>query len=235
MRFINLSFVFCSVLLFSISYKALAKPLVLQYEVSHSRNTDQISLIFLEDKVKLVVNTSSWQKGKKARLGEFRSPLTPKLSDIKKRLESTYTYLKKHVSMASLVSLPPPHPVPHAPVLQLKDQELKYMHPQFNSLAKIIYSVWEVAKWTCIDCATYKKRRNTILRKVTIQSKGQKKVAVRSQSLKKQKKMTVKSSKEKQKTPLTYNTQFSIKQLSCRLKSSKTLECVDPQYGIFEL
>ena len=204
---------FCCIAPIFVSYQTLAKPLVLQYEVSHSRQTDQMSLIFLEDEVKLVVNTSSWQETKTPRLGQFRSPLTPELSSLKGRLEGTYVNLQKYVSMADLVSLPPSHPVPHAPLLRLSDQELESSHPQFDSLAKIIYSVWETADWTCLDCARYKKRRNKILRKVTVRSQNP----------------------EGKTKATSHSTKFSQKELSCHPKGSKNLECVDPQYGIFEL
>ena len=66
-----------------VSSSSEKKPLVLQWEVSHSRNTDQISLIFRQKSVELVTNTSSYQKGRVARLGRFAFPLNSKLKAIK--------------------------------------------------------------------------------------------------------------------------------------------------------
>ena len=55
------------------------KPLVLQWEVSHSLNVDQTSLIFRQDTVELVTNTHSYQSGDEVRLGWFQSPMNADL------------------------------------------------------------------------------------------------------------------------------------------------------------
>ena len=70
------------------------KPLVLQWEVSHPRNTDQISLIFREKKVELVTNTSSYQKGKGVSLGRFESSLNPELKELKEQVGRYYARME---------------------------------------------------------------------------------------------------------------------------------------------
>ena len=66
----------------------IEKPLVLQYQVSHSRNIDQISLIFKE-KLYLVVNTSSFQKLQPVRLGIFTLDMNKNLFQLKEEFENT--------------------------------------------------------------------------------------------------------------------------------------------------
>ena len=144
------------------------KPLVLQWEVSHSRNTDQISLIFRQRSVELVTNTSSYQKdGKIVRLGRFESPLNARLKELKEQVRRYYIQLRKTVPMSSLIKDSRfKSPVdPHAPVLHINEEKIKYGQVYFKPLANIIYKVWG-HQWTCVECAVYEKKEKSIVRTV---------------------------------------------------------------------
>ena len=198
------------------------KPLVLQWEVSHPRNTDQISLIFRRNMVELVTNTSSYQKGKPVRLGRFQSPLTPELKMIKEQIKRHRTKLKQTVPVLSLIKdprIPRPKPDPHAPLLRINEETIQERSPHFKSLAPVIYQIWE-HKWTCVECATYKKRRKSIIRTV-------KKLKSAKDSPKKTKKKKTKWNTTKQR--------FLKKFFNCVPKGKKKVECVDSQFGIFEI
>ena len=90
----------------TLAKKAPKKPLILQMEVSHPRNTDQISLIFKGNKVQLVTNTSSYQKGR-VRLGVFHHPLNGKLTALRNSIEQYRQRLqKKPPKKASMSPMP---------------------------------------------------------------------------------------------------------------------------------
>ena len=201
-------------------------PLVLQWEVSHPRNTDQISLIFRKDTVELVTNTSSYQKDKKVHLGQFESSLTLELKDLKEQIGHYYNRLKKTVPMSSLIKDSRIRPTvdPHTPVLRISEEEIQTGHPYFEPLASIIYQVWE-REWLCVECATYKKKHKSIVRTV-------KKLKSNLKETMDQEKVQSKSSKnqwEKSKRS------FSKKLLNCVPKGKKKIECIDPKFGIFEI
>ena len=201
------------------------KPLVLQWKVSHPRNTDHISLIFRQNSVELVTNTSSYQAGKIVHLGRFESPLNAKLKELKDQVNRYYNQLKKTVPLSSLIkdSRLRPSIDPHAPVLYINEEEIKNEQAYFKPLANIIYTVWK-HKWTCIECASYSKERKSVVRtvkKIKSEPKSKKGGEKKERSeVKKQWK------KDKQK--------FSKKLLNCLPKGEK-IECIDPQFGIFEI
>ena len=152
------------------------RPLVLQWEVSHSRNRDQISLIFRQEYVELVINTSIYQKGKIAHLGRFKSPLTSELKILKNQIKWYYVQLKKTVPVSSLIKDSRFQKAlvvdPHASVLRINEEEIKDGQTYFKPLSKVIYKVWE-HKWTCIECASYKQQKEFIIRTVKkLKSKG---------------------------------------------------------------
>ena len=116
---------------------AYKKPLVLQWEVSHPRNTDQISLIFREKKVELVTNTSSYQKGKGVSLGRFESSLNHELKELKEQVGRYYAHLKQTIPLSHLIKDPRVQAKvdPHAPVLRISEEEIPSQHPYFKPLA----------------------------------------------------------------------------------------------------
>lgn len=202
------------------------KPLVLQWEVSHARNTDQISLIFRQDTVELVTNTSSYQKGKAVRLGRFKSSMDPKLEEWKGQIELFYEQLRKTVPMSTLIKDPRVQPkvTPHAPVLRIGEEEIQGEHPYFKPLARIIYQVWE-RDWICVECAIYMKKKKSITRTVRVL-----KPALKGKTAGKKKNQ----SKAKEQWKVTKQ-KFAKRLLNCIPKGKQRTECVDPQFGIFEI
>ena len=208
---------FSQVVFFQKSAFANSKPLILQLEVSHPRNTDQISLIFRQSTVELVVNTSNWQQDQRSpQLGRFGSTLTPKLNSIKEQIKQIHIQLKKTVPVLSLIkdSRFKPLPSPHTPVLRINDEEIKEGHPYFESSASIIYQIWKI-KWTCLDCATYQKKGNRILR--ILQN------------------LILEIHSKEAETKKFRKKIFSKKRLNCTPKSTGKMECIDPLFGIFEI
>ena len=200
------------------------KLLVLQWKVSHPRNTDRISLIFRQDTVELVTNTSSYQKDKIARLGRFTSPLNTSLKKVKSQVSRYYIQLKKTVPFTSLIKearfKPPVNP--HAPVLSINEEKIRYGQPYFKSMADIIYKVWEY-QWTCMECASYKKEKKSIIRTMK-----------RRPSDLKTETTSKKSGAVKNQWDISKK-RFSKKWLNCIPKGKKKVECVDPEFGIFEI
>ena len=209
--------IFSQIILFQNTAFAKSKSLVLQQEVSHPRNTDQISIVFRQSTVELVVNTSSWQKeNNNPRLGRFVSNLTPKLKQLKKQIEQFHTQLKQTVSVLSLIkdSRFQPPPSPHAPILRINKEEIKEGHSYFQPLARIIHQIWQV-KWICLECTTYQRKGNTILR--TLQSPT-----------------LITNTKEPAIEKLKKRI-FSKKKLNCIPKNKGKIECIDPHFGIFKI
>lgn len=224
-----LSFIFISVTKAEIKKSVSSskkRPVVLQWEVSHSRNRDQISLIFRQEYVELVINTSSYQGGKIARLGRFKSPLNSELRILKNQIKGYYVQLKKTVSVSSLIKDSRFQKAlvvdPHAPVLRINEEEIKDGQPYFKTLAKVIYKVWE-HKWTCVECASYKRQKEFIVRTM--------------KKLKQKGKTVVKTEDSgKAKKQWETNTQKLPKKLfNCVSKKKDRVECVDPRFGIFEI
>jgi len=194
---------------------AKPKPLILQWEISHSRNTDQISLIFRQKTVELVTNTSSWQKKQhNPRLGRFGSDMTPELKSIKQRVQRSYTRLQQVVPLLPLIgdSRLRPSPSPHAHVLKINGKRIGEGHPYFEPLANIIRQIWQ-NEWICLECVAYKREENKILR--TSQGIGM-------------------GSGRKTVGGIQKKT-FSKKELDCVPKAKRKMECVDSRFGIFEI
>lgn len=198
------------------------KPLVLQWEVSHPRNTDQISLIFKQNYVELVTNTSSYQRGETIRLGWFRIFNDLELELLKTQIDQYYIQLKNSVSLSSFISqdlqIFPNTVDPHASILRINEKTVHSAHPYFRPAAEIIHTAWD-KRWICVQCATYKKKKNTIIRTVkTFQSEFNKTTGnkIERQWIKKRQ-------------------SFSTKSLNCIPKGTGKVECIDPQFGIFKI
>lgn len=204
----------------SISPSPDKKPLVLQWEVSHPRNTDQISLIFRQKSVELVTNTSSYQKSRVARLGRFISPLNSQLKAIKEQINRYYIQSQKTVPVSSLIKDPRFQEAtrmdPHAPVLRINKEEIHDEQDHFKPLANIIYKIWE-HNWTCIECALYKKKKKFVVR------------------ILKSKTATKEKNSNAKKQGKTSKQIIPGKLFNCIPKGKNKVECVDPQFGIFEI
>ncbi len=196
------------------------KPLVLQWEVSHSRNTDQISLIFKQNHVELVTNTSSYQKGKTIQLGWFKTSINPELKLLREQVRQYYIQLKKSIPLSTFIVKDARIPVkvdPHAPVLRINEKTVHRRHPYFKSAAKIIHQAWK-RKWTCVQCATYTKKKKNIIRTIKKIQSG----------------LNKQTGKKLEKWVETKHS-FSKKLFSCIPKLKGKEECIDPQFGIFEI
>ena len=213
------------------SAKKEVKPLVLQMTISHSRNTDQVSLIFRADKVEMVTNTAHYQKGKKNQLGWFESSITPELNSLKQRLNWYHSRLKKTVSIASLINkgpVPPSSHTPHAPLFRLNKEHIKEGGVFFNELEDIIQQIPN-HNWTCVECAEYQKHEKGILR---IVRKRQNSVARKPP---KNKQASNNKLAKKKSTFFVQKTVLSKKNLNCSRKTKSLWECVDERFGIFEI
>ncbi len=203
-----------------------SKPLVLQREVSHPRNIDQISFIFRENKVEMVTNISFWQKGKKPRLGRFESSMTPLLQSLKKRLTRYRGRLQKTVPLSSLIKdrrIQPSH-TPHAPILRLNTREIKEGGPFFKELEDIIQQIGNT-NWKCVECAEYQRHKKGIVRVV------RKRTGISN----KQRDNPSKKPSKKLSRYLVKRKILSKKSLNCIRKTKSRWECVDRQFGIFEI
>lgn len=201
-------------------------PLVFQWEVSHLRNIDQISLIFKQKTVELVTNTSSYQKKETVRLGHFESPINFDLRELKEQIERYYVRLKKTVPISQLIKDDRVRPStdPHTSVLRINEEEIPSEHPYFKPLSSIIHQVWN-REWLCIECAIYKKNRKAIIRTV---KKRKPNLKEKTDKEKNQKAIVKNQWEEKEQS-------FSKKLLNCIPKSKRKMECIDLQFGIFEI
>lgn len=144
------------------------RPLVLQYQVSHPRNTDQVSLIFRQKTVELVVNTDFWQEETMPRrLGHFVAFYNWELSHLKRRLEHYHRSFTGTVSLLSLIDIPDlpsmREPAPHAPSISIGGEEVPSRHDHYEALFGIIRSVWD-HRWVCYVCASYRIQGDSIVR-----------------------------------------------------------------------
>ena len=193
--------------------KSKPRPLTLKWEVSHPRNTDQISISFKENIVEFKMNASFGKT--KPSLGVFQSSLTPKLKTMQNTLNQYHKQLNKTVSVLSIMKKDDPRlklpPEPHAPVFYLNKEEIKQHHRRFQPLFKMMNEIMDFS-WECVHCAEYQRKgKSSIVRTVKKISQAKKdKVDVKIQN-------------------------FSTQSLDCVKKSKTQLECVDPDFGVFEI
>ena len=130
--------------------------LVLQIEASYYRNLDQTSLVFREDVVDLFTNNSGYQQDP-VRLGWLRVPMSRDFEALRARIERYRAWILNEVTSAESEF------IPHAPVLRIGAVEISSRHPCFNDLERIFREVWDV-EWSCVDCATYERKGDSIVR-----------------------------------------------------------------------
>ncbi len=189
-----------------------SEAVVLQMEVSHSRNTDQTSIIFKDKKVELVTNT--FTRKDTPRLGRFQVPLSNRLKLLRKQIQLyrklidskkpaiDVSKLYKAIGISQNKKDPTVH---HAPVVRLNGKEVLAQHPYFQALKNILRDISQEEKWSCVDCAEYQRKQNNIVRWIR---KTGKKPVIRT---------------------------FSRKHLNCFPLNKNRIECIDPQFGIFEI
>ena len=216
------------------------RPVVLVYRVSHHRNTDEVSLVFRQDAVQLVVNTDFWQEETMPRrLGVFEAGYNRELSRLKTRLEVYHDYHAKYVSMRSLIDIPgfrsTPDPIPHAPRIFIGGKEVPSEHGHHEVLFGIIRSVWD-HQWSCVHCAFYRIRGDSIMRTMKFSSADGKEHESADEffgasELEYHKKLV--------KIPPIDRPQFyrDEESLDCVRtgKYGTKMECLDSRFGLFEL
>ena len=195
-------------------------PLVLQMTVSHSRNTDQTSLIFKGKKLLYITNNhqSSLKSKDLVRLGHFQTPITPLLNLLKRQIQVYKKELLKNSQNPLKIVLNKsgilrsiayvPQTRPHETRILIGgdgiSHEIRNGHPHFQPLKKILMKAKQ-GKYKCISCATYYKKDKSILRVV------------------------------KKQNQIPRRKSFSRQRLNCHPLGKKKIECVDEAYGIFEI
>ena len=157
-------------------------PMVLQYQALHFRNTDEISLVFRQDTVQLVVNTDSWQKETMpSLLGVFEARYDIDLSILKDRLEiyrDIHTeygveYRDYYTQFPTLMDIPEFRsmvaPDPEAPIISIGGKEVSSGYDYYETLFEVIRSVWD-HQWSCVHCASYRIQGDSIVRAIKIVS-----------------------------------------------------------------
>ena len=190
-------------------------PLIFQYSVSHHRNHDEISLVFREDVVDLVTNTSTYQPDP-VRLGWLRNPMNTHFTLLRDRLRIYHAMFGNTVSVLELLLNDPdfapyahllaPEVVPHAPVLRLNDEEIAHDDAYFEGLVTIFDEIWE-EEWSCVDCATYRAVGDVIVRTRTREGGERSELEVPASR---------------------------VDCISAGHGGSR-IECVDPEFGIFDI
>ena len=190
-------------------------PLVLQMQVSHPRNVDQTSLIFREETVEFVINSfqiSSQQKSPKFLLGHFRATFNNDFEILQKQIVSIRDNLtsknKKKATDSKDKKSEPVQVVPHAPVIYIGGNDNPLTVRENDTHFESLRNILFKVRdqnWKCISCAKYEKRGKSIARTVE---------------------------KENQKAT---SKMFSKEDLKCVSLDEDRIECIDPQFGIFEL
>ena len=203
-------FIWCSDQLFAKT--SSSTPLVLQMEISHPRNIDQTSLIFRKKTVDFVTNSfqiSSKQESPKVRLGQFTTVLNDNFKSLQKKIKSIKKRLISKNKKGNTKNMKGSIQMgPHTPVIRIGG-EGSYMTIQEKDThfesLRNILRKAENRKWNCISCAEYKKDGQSIIR--VVRKKGDKAIS----------------------------RTFSRKSLKCISIDKDRIECIDPQFGIFEL
>ena len=190
--------------------------------LANFRNTDRTYLTFKKKTVELVTNAFQvdlQNKKQRPQLGRFVTPMTSTLRSVKSMFSSYHRVLVNskpfHLSQMSklkskgkktrMISMIPIQP-PHTPILHLNNQKVDYYHPYHSDLKGILNEIKERDFWTCLRCAEYRRRGKSILRKV------------RGRAEKREERGTL-----------------SLEELNCHRLDRQRFECIDPQFGIFEI
>ena len=190
-------------------------PLVLQIQISHPRNVDQTSLIFREETVDFVTNSfqiSSQEKSPKFLLGHFQTTLNDDFKILQKQIVSIRNNLisknEKKVADSKDKKSEPVQVVPHAPVIYIGGNGDPLTIREDDTHFESLRNILFKVRdqdWKCISCAKYEKKGTSIARTV-----------------------------EKENQKATSRT-FSREALKCVSLDEDRIECIDPQFGIFEL
>ena len=95
--------------------------------------------------------------------------------------------------------------VPHAPIVHLNGRRVHPDHAYFDNVTGVFRQAMENGEWTCVDCAEYTRDGHSILRTAIERGRGERR------------------------------RMFSTRALDCRFAGGERLECIDPDFGIFEI
>ena len=179
-------------------------------QVSHFRNLDFRSVTFRQTTVEVATNvflSDLRATQRRILLGRFETPMTPRLASIASQFRSLRGILR-----ATTHNSPPHYVIPHAPVVYVDEQRAYYRHFEFPNIESTFLStidevLWN-SEWTCVECAEYWRTEESIARVV--------------------------GDADAEEPRRTWRT-FSIDELDCRPLNYGRLDCVDPQFGNFEI
>ena len=197
----------------SLVTKAFAETIVLKMEVSHSRNLDQMSLTFKETTVEFMTNTfqvNSQNQTQSPQLGQFEISMTSIMSSLKSILRSYYRMLTVNsdngLDLSSIIKAIGNAPVTIPHAPILHLNDYRVPHDHtYFSDIRNTFREVREENWTCVHCAEYRKDGRSILR--IVKRRGQREQRRR----------------------------FSTRALNCYRLDQKRLECIDPEFGIFEI
>ena len=188
--------------------RPIGEGVAVTMEVWYFRNMDYRSLAFEGTHVELVSNVFffDWQKPNRLpSLGEFQTPMTPGL----RRFEDNFRRHHKMLSRAKGdFGRIAPRIVPHAPIIHVNEHVSYFGMPLHSDIEDDFRAALEEVwngDWTCVDCAEYRRDGRSILRIVRSANDGESRRS------------------------------FSRGNLDCRSLDSRRLECIDPEFGIFEI
>ncbi len=145
--------------------EVFVETVILKMDVSHSRNLDQVSLVFQKTVVGLVTNVfqiDPQEANQPSRLGQFEISMTPELENFKSMLRSHYRVLTNN-------NITQNH-VPHASTFHLNGQRVDHNYLHFSHLESIFSRVRK-REWTYVRCAEYERRGRSIIR--IVKNRGQ--------------------------------------------------------------
>lgn len=214
--FIVVCIVLCIGSFYRKAFAQRSQPLILQIQVSHPRNTDQTSLIFRQKTVELVTNVfqASSNQRQAVRLGHFHAPLNDHLKLLKRKVQVYRKLLNQRgkgidlSKMMKATGVRSFHTDPHAPIIRLSRNRQSMEIKASHPYFQPLNNILQDAQknpWTCLSCAEYKKKGKNIVR--TFKKKGRQPASV----------------------------VFSRSHLQCLNLNKQRIECLDQQFGLFEL
>ena len=186
--------------------RPIGEGVVASMEVSHYRNMDYQSLAFEGTNVEFVTNVFFFDAQEPNRLPSLGRFQTSMTPRLR-ILESIFRAYHEMLSRGkgSILDFPI---VPHAPIMHINKQRLYYGMPLHSSVEDDFRAATEEiwnGDWTCVACAEYRRDGRNISR--TDRSVDREESRRR----------------------------FSRRDLDCRSFGDGWLECIDPDFGIFEI
>ena len=186
--------------------RPIGEGVVVSMEVSHYRNLDYRSLAFEGTSVEFVTNVFFFDSQEPNRLPSLGRFRTSMTPRLR-IVESIFRAYHRILSRGkgSILHFPI---MPHAPIMHINKRRLYYGMPLHSSIERDFRAAIEEVwngDWTCVDCAEYRRDGRNISR-IDRSVDGE----------------------ESQR-------RFSRRDLDCKSYGDGWLECIDPEFGIFEI